>query len=207
MEPMSTQNPGRADEEADLAVDGRRQRTVRSRARVVEALYEAVMHSDTPVTFESVAARAGVSLSTIRRHFSDFPSLQRAMREHVMTRILPMLAAEPPTGSREQRLRVVVERRREIFEIVMPGMRAHPDGRGAAAELLADRKQLDSVLRAQLALAFPGEFSGKGGSARREMLSTLLSLASWEHLRTIREFTPERCEELLERAALALLDA
>ncbi len=187
--------------------DGRRQRSSRSRARVLDAIYEVFGDADLDVTPEHIAARAGVSLSTIRRHFGDIPRLSHAMREHILGRILPILQAPPSTGSREQRLRALVACRREVFEIVMPGMRATPIGeRGGAARARADRKELESVLRAHLAATFPEELSGEKGVLREEMLSAILSFGAWEHLRTVRELEPDRCAELLERAARPLLD-
>lgn len=187
-------------------VDGRRQRAVRSRERVLDAIYEVFADADLDVTVERIAARAGVSLSTIRRHFGDIPRMSQAMRERILSRILPILTAPAPTGSREERLRTIVARRCEVFEILMPGMRVAVSGeRGNAARGRADRKQLESALLVQLAAAFPDELAGDPGAALEQMLSSTLSLAAWEHLRTVRELPPQRCAGLMEQAALALL--
>jgi len=188
--------------------DGRHQRSERSRERVLDAIYEAFRDSDVEVTAEQVAARARVSLSTIRRHFGDLLSLGEAMRERMLGRVLPLLRAPAPRGSRKQRVRALVARRREVFELVMPGLRAtslrEP---GALARARADRQQLESALRAQLLVTFPEELAGASGAVRAELLSTVLSLASWEHLRSVRDVDPERCVALLESAAHALLGA
>jgi AcrR family transcriptional regulator len=189
-------------------VDGRHQRSERSRERVLDAIYAAFRDSDVEVTAEQVAARARVSLSTIRRHFGDLRSLSEAMRERMLGRVLPLLRAPAPAGSRKERVRALVARRREVFELVMPGLRATSlRAPGALVRARADRQQLESALRAQLLLTFPGELAGAWGAVRAELLSTVLSLASWEHLRTVRELDPERCIALLEHAARALLGA
>lgn len=190
----------------DATPDGRRLRAERSRARALDAIYEVLRDSDREVTTEQVAARAGVSLSTIRRHFGDLTNLSQAMRERILERVMPLLRLPLPSGSQAERLHELVSRRREMFEVLAPGLRAGMQReRGGAARALADRKQLESALRAQLLATFPAELAGADGAIRAELLSALLSLGSWEHLRTVRELPPDECVALLERAALAML--
>jgi AcrR family transcriptional regulator len=200
---MSTSSRG---DGAETTPDGRRLRAERSRARALDAIYAVLRDADLEVTTEQVAARAGVSLSTIRRHFGDLTNLSQAMRERILERVMPLLRLPLPSGSQAERLHELVSRRREIFEVLAPGLRAgmHRE-RGGAARALADRKQLESALRAHLLATFPAELNGAEGAARAELLSAVLSLGSWEHLRTVRELSPAECVELLERAALAIL--
>jgi len=191
---------------AETTADGRRLRAERSRVRVLDAIYAVLRDADLEVTTEQVAARAGVSLSTIRRHFGDLTNLSQAMRERILERVQPLLRLPPPSGSQAERLHALVSRRCEVFEVLAPGLRAgtHRE-RGGAARALADRKQLESVMRAHLLATFPAELDGAEGAVRAEMLSAVLSLASWEHLRTVREVPPDECVALLTRMALASL--
>lgn len=200
---MSTSSRGDA---AETAPDGRRLRAERSRARALDAIYAVLRDADLEVTTEQVAARAGVSLSTIRRHFGDLTNLSQAMRERILERVMPLLRLPPPSGSQTERLLALVSRRCEVYEVLAPGLRAGMlRERGGAARALADRRQLESALRAHLLATLPAELDGAEGAVRADLLSAVLSLGSWEHLRTIRELPPDECVALLERGARAVL--
>ena len=67
----------RTNEEAEPRVDGRRLRSQRSRQRILDALTEALSKPGADASPERVAAEAGVSISTLFRHFKDVEGLTR----------------------------------------------------------------------------------------------------------------------------------
>jgi len=71
--------------EAGHAVDGRVRRSQRSRASMVQALFDLVGEGILQPTGQQVAERARVGLRTVFRHFSDLlgwlPELRRAPSE------------------------------------------------------------------------------------------------------------------------------
>lgn len=61
------------------AKDGRRRRSAQSRDRIVEALLDLVAGVVVTPSAEAVAARAGVGLRTVFRHFRDMESLSAVL--------------------------------------------------------------------------------------------------------------------------------
>ena len=59
--------------------DGRRRRSLDSRARIVEAMLELARQTGSAPSAEQVAQRAGVGLRTVFRHFQDMESLYSEM--------------------------------------------------------------------------------------------------------------------------------
>ena len=96
-------------------VDGRRARTVASRARILEAMIDLLQAGETQPSAEAVAAKAGVGVRTVFRLFSDVDGLYRGLQRTMAERLAPILA-EPVNGSLAERLDVLVGRRSQIFE-------------------------------------------------------------------------------------------
>ncbi len=64
-------------------IDGRRLRGKRSRQGIVEAMIELVRSGNPEPTAEEVAARAGVAMRTVFRHFADMDSLYREISQKI----------------------------------------------------------------------------------------------------------------------------
>jgi AcrR family transcriptional regulator len=107
-------------ERTGSAQDGRRLRSERSRARILDAVAEALADPDVDLTPAGIAARAGVSVSTIARHFGDREGLVAAMRDRIQTLLLPILSEGPFEGELRARIRELLRRRTAMFEIVAP---------------------------------------------------------------------------------------
>jgi len=100
--------------------DGRRQRSSRSRARIVRALIELIRAGEMTPAAARVADRAGVGLRTVFRHFEEMDTLNREISVLVEAEIRPLIE-RPFTGATwRHRLNELLERRAEIYERVMP---------------------------------------------------------------------------------------
>jgi AcrR family transcriptional regulator len=195
------------DEDSRAAADGRHQRAARNRERIIDAVAEALADPDVPLTPAGVATRAGVSISTIVRHFRNREGLVAALRERIGDQVRPLVMAGPIVGPLEDRVAELIRRRSAIFELVAPAYRAAPRAPGVTngAEAQEDRRLLEQVLGAQLRQALESEV---GGDAELEaLLNALLSFASWDRLRTAEGLDPDHTRRLLERGTLALLAA
>jgi AcrR family transcriptional regulator len=188
-----------------LVADGRRRRAERSRERILEAVARALSDPDIVFTPENIAARAGVSISTIFRRFGDMDGLASAMRERIAARVMEHLAAGPFTGDVRSRVGELVRRRAAVYEIVGPLQRAtlrQPRRRRGTQEL---HDHFKSVLRAQTTEALRTEL------ARVPDLDgpvdTLLSLGAWLHMRVEQGLGADAAAAQVERGVLALLDA
>jgi AcrR family transcriptional regulator len=198
---------GKVDERSPAAPDGRHQRAARNRERIIDAVAEALADPNVPLTPAGVATRAGVSISTIVRHFRNREGLVAALRERIGGQVLPLLTAGPIVGPLEDRVGELVRRRSAIFELVAPAYRAAPRAPGVTdgAEAREDQRRLEQVLGAQLRQALAAEV--EGDAELEALLSALLSFPSWDQLRTAQGLAAEHTRKLLERGTLALLAA
>lgn len=175
---------------------------MRSRERILDAVAAVLAEPDLELTGEGVAARAGVSLSTLFRHFGNLEGLSAAMRERVATRVRPWLEAGPFDGSAPERVHQLLEARTRAFEIMAPFQRVARRRPRPPAGLEA---QLNASLDRQLRGALGPELAKRGAQGRAAILAALLSFESWDHLRRVQGLSAERARALLERATRDLL--
>ena len=141
---MSTESlPSPGPEETD----GRRRRSLDSRARIVAALLKLTREGELLPSAELVAGRAGVGLRTVFRHFSEMESLYLDMTQVIETQIRA-IAARPFSGQTwRERVVELVGRRGDGFELIGPYRRASDLRRHASAVLQDDRERLTGPLR------------------------------------------------------------
>ena len=110
------------DEKTTQQVDGRLNRSTRTRAAIVEAMVELVGGGNAAPTSEDVAERANVGLRTVFRHFEDMETLYQEVDQVIKVRVFPQFNLETLTGPLEERARTLIERRANIFTAVHPFM-------------------------------------------------------------------------------------
>jgi AcrR family transcriptional regulator len=182
--------------------DGRRRRSLDSRARVVAAVLKLIREGELAPSVELVADRSGVGLRTVFRHLSDMESLYREVTE-VLEAQIRAIAAQP-FESQDWQGRVVemIGRRREGFELLGPFRLASDLRRHASTVLQADRERLTGVLRLLLLRELPPDF---GDAAAIEALDLLLGYEAWSRLRREQGLDPDAAQRVLERAVRALI--
>ena len=184
-------------------VDGRRQRSERSRERILDAVEHALSDPGTVLTPEGIATRAGVSLSSIFRHFGQIEGLATAIRERIAGKVLPYFMAGPFEGNTRTRVRELLRRRSAIYEIVSPLQHAalrQPRQPPGARET---QEHFNGALLAQIKVALASEL--RNDSDATHIVEALLSLGAWTHLRVGRGLGVEAAAALLERAVLTQL--
>ncbi len=103
-------------------VDGRLNRSTRTRAAIVQAMFELVGEGNAAPTSEDVADRANVGLRTVFRHFEDMETLYQEVDQVIKARVIPEFDLETLTGALEDRARKLIERRARIFQTIHPYM-------------------------------------------------------------------------------------
>jgi AcrR family transcriptional regulator len=182
--------------------DGRRRRSQDSRARIVAALLKLTREGELAPSAEQVAARAGVGLRTVFRHFSDMESLYREMTEVIETE-LRAVALRPFKGEGwRERVVELIGRRGDGFEVIGPFRRASDLRRHASLVLQDDHERLTGTLRAILLRELPGD---SVDSATVEALDLMLSYEAWSRLRREQGLEPAEAQRVLERTVKALI--
>lgn len=184
-------------------IDGRRQRTVDSRARIVSAMLELTHAGHVSVSAELVAERANVGLRTVFRHFNDMDSLYREMSLAIEKRLREEIPLGFASSDWREQVAELVRRRSGIFEKIAPYKRAEAAHRHRSKVLAQDIERLNTFLREMLRSVLPS------GVARDQLmfeaLDMILSFETWERLRRDQDLSPRRAREVLESTVEKLL--
>jgi len=189
---------------AEPDADGRRRRSQDSRQRIVEAMLALVHAGDPSPAAEQVAARAGVGLRTVFRHFNDMDSLYREISGVIEAELRTMVLAPFKATTPRERTLELARRRAAVYEKIGPFRRASAVNRHRSRFLEADQARFVHIAREILKREAPPEVVRD--KLKFEALDVLLSYEAWERLRRDQELTPRRATEVLEYAVARLLD-
>ena len=184
-------------------IDGRRQRTVDSRARIVGAMLELTAAGHISVSAELVAERASVGLRTVFRHFNDMDSLYREMSLSVEARLRREVSFDFASARWREQLVELTRRRTAIFERIAPYKRAEAAHRHRSKVLADDIDRLNTFMRDMLRSVVPAAVSRD--PVLFEALDLMLSFECWERLRRDQGLSPRRAREVLEGAVGKLI--
>jgi AcrR family transcriptional regulator len=188
----------------DAALDGRLRRGEKSRGAIVAALFELVGEGVLQPTAQQVAARAGVGIRSVFRHFADMDRLFATMDERLAAEVMPILRGPRAAGPVRERARALVERRARAFERIAPFKRSSNVQRWRSDFLRARHAALVRHLRADLLHALP-----ELADATPETLDAAdaaTSFEAWDRLRSDQRLSRERAKAAVERTLLALLE-
>jgi AcrR family transcriptional regulator len=196
--------------EAAEMMDGRRLRSERSRAAVVEALLDLYAEGALRPGAAEIAARAGVSERSVFRHFDDLDALVEAGIARQLTRIGHLFATPSTTGTRAARVAALVDQRLAVHDAAGNSMRATllilPDSPRMQANVERRRRHLAD----QIDVVFAKELDGRDRADRAELRAALAATASIEHiehLRTHLGLTRSTTRAVLMRTITALLSS
>jgi len=177
---------------SSTATDGRVRRGERTRSAIVDALLALLDQGVLTPTAAQIAQGAGVSVRSVFQHFDDLDALHLELAAEQARRVQPLLDPPDATGSLEERIVDLVERRAELFEFITPvrhaiGTRAH-----TSTVLRSRIDELSADLRTQVRVCFDAELSAMGADDGRRTLDGLDVIAgfeTWDQLRTFRSVT------------------
>jgi AcrR family transcriptional regulator len=172
-------------DESGIPVDRRLARGKRTRTIIADALIDLIDAGNPHPTTRQVAARAGVSLRTVFHHFNHVEILFRSAAGLHLSRHRRLVAAIPPHGPIESRIRATCHQRRELFEVIGPVLRVAYARAHGSPGLNAVLGQHRSRLRRQLAVTLGPELSARGRQAKA-LLDTLELTTSWQSWSALR---------------------
>ncbi|MCF8505975.1 MAG: TetR/AcrR family transcriptional regulator [Caulobacter sp.] len=184
-------------------VDGRRLRSEASRLRIVEAMIALVSEGHVLPSAEAVATRAGVGLRTVFRLFEDMDGVYRGMQA-VMTGMLGGLLDGPiEAADWRAALDILIDRRAEAFEILLP-LQVAADGQRQRSQALREgRLRLVRSQREMLASILPSTVQADPDLVNA--LDLALSFEAWRRLRTDQGADIPAAARIMRRTARALL--
>ena len=176
------------------ATDGRRRRSEQSRTRIVDAVMALVAEGHINPSAENVAARAGVGLRSVFRHFKDMESLYA---EIWLRNVQVYLAALAPYVSPDWRgkLDEMIERRAGVYEQLLPFKRAGDAHVHESSTLAVNQQAVSRVLRQRLVQILPAAIVDN--SLAFEAMDMLLSFECWQRLRFEQQLDPVMARQLI----------
>jgi AcrR family transcriptional regulator len=193
---------------SDPGIDGRRLRSDRSRAAVVDALLTLYEEGNAQPGAAEIARRAGVSERSVFRHFEDLDSLAVATIEIELQRIGDLF--ELPDGDTlDARVRALVDQRVALYAATGAVARAASllvPRSGVVANAVRYRRD---VLWRQIGALFAAELESLPKRDRDEIvdaIDVLCSIEGIELLAATDRHTPARTRRMLIRAVTAVLD-
>ncbi len=182
-------------EEISSEPDGRRRRSLNSRARIIAAMLELVHGGEVAPVAEQVAARAGVGLRTVFRHFKDMDSVYREMATVIEAGLAEVLARPLSGATWREKLSDVIARRALAFEKIAPFKRAANAHRHRSPFLEAHHARLTEASRSAVRGLLPAAVARD--TALVEALDLLLSYETWSRLRHEQRLSPRLAREVL----------
>jgi TetR/AcrR family transcriptional regulator of autoinduction and epiphytic fitness len=191
----------------DEVPDGRRERSKRSRAAIIDALLGLMPAATRRPTIEEIAEAAGVSERSVYRHFPDADSLVEAAVNRRVEVMAPLAIVEiEPDEPTEKKVAALIDRMMEFYEASMP-LRHIADRILDETDVLADVDDLRrTFLHDQLELLFAPELkSCTGASDRALMLDSLevvTAWTSWQHLTVDQRLSRDDAAEVMASLAI-----
>lgn len=183
-----------ASQAGGVETDGRRRRSQRSRDQIIAAIMALVEEGETMPSAEAIAARAGVGLRSVFRHFKDMESLFAEMTLRVTKRFESALAPYAATDWRGQ-VRESMQRRLKIYHELLAFRRAADAFRIRSATVAGYYDNLLIMMRARLqAVVAP---AGPRPALWFETLDLMLSTEVYERLRFEQRLDHETASALI----------
>lgn len=185
-------------------IDGRRQRSVASRDRIINAVIALVDEDQGIPGAETIAARAGVGLRSVFRHFGDMDGLYVAVIDRIGGRYNHLVRPYEAAHWHGQ-IREAMDRRMEMFATVLPYRRAADMHRQRSPLLNHGLDALNLMLRGRLEGIVPPPV--KADALWFEQLDLWLSLEAYGRLRDPQRLDHAGAVQVIEAGVSALLAA
>ena len=175
--------------------DGRVNRSIVTRKKIVDALTALIHEGQVAPTAELVAARADVGLRTVFRHFDDMDALYREISHDLEALIQPLLAVRLEGATWQQRLQHAVRLRTGFYDRVAAIHLATQVHRHASAYLPQTIQQFVELQRELLRRLLPPAVARH--PTLFEALDVWLSIDTWIRLRREQALSGEAALEVV----------
>lgn len=185
-------------------VDGRRERSARTRRTIVASLIDMIEEGQTAPTAGQIAKRAGVAVRSIRQHFPSREALFAAAAAEHARRVEPTSRSIDPSLPLDRRIEAFVSARATELETTAPVRRATSLmasvtlGRAMDAAWQQRRREVEEV--------FSKEIAG-GGKDLLDTLDLLAHARTWDTLRNSMQLTPAAAAAIMTRSIRSILGA
>ncbi|MBM3647460.1 MAG: TetR/AcrR family transcriptional regulator [Alphaproteobacteria bacterium] len=176
-------------------VDGRRQRSERTRQAIMDAYIALLRERPQIPTAAQIAVRAGVSTRSIFERFDDLQTLSLATVDYAFAIGESQVVARNVDGDRQTRLRSHVETRARTCEQWLPLWRVVVNNASRLDELDVRIRIVREVVSRRIELMYAPELGSVDADKRRDLLVALEILTDFESWGRMREVNGLSFEE------------
>jgi len=185
--------------------DGRKHRSQKSQALIVNAMLELVAQGNLEPSADQIAEIAKVGRRSLFRHFSDMDTLYREMTHSIAATMGAIVQQPFQAADWRGQILELVDRRAAGFEKMKPFLLAGLVHRHRSAFLKAAHARFVGMLREILVRVLPRDIAGD--AILVEALDMLLGFESWNRLREDQGLGIAKSKRVLKLAIEALLDS
>ncbi len=184
-------------------IDGRLNRSVVTRKKIIDALTALVYEGCLAPTAEQVATKADVGLRTVFRHFEDMDSLYREMGSDLDAVVMPVINTRLEGATWRDKLHHSIELRATLYDRVAAMHLATQVHRHESGLLDRNCRRLVELQRERLRSMLARTPAADG--AVFEALDAVLSIEVWIRLRREQGLTGAQARGVMRLAAERIL--
>ena len=183
--------------------DGRRQRSERSQAAIIEAALSLMDEGTLVPTAQQIADRAGVGIRSFFRHFADMDSLFLAADDMLLSSYEALFEVDDRTGALASRVARAVDLYGNAFDKLRPIILCTQAQLWRSPKLRENYAWHQKRLRKELELWLP-EVSAMPKD-RREALHAVASFDMWHRLREHQRLSPKASADIISLLVMDLI--
>ncbi|MEL6486773.1 MAG: TetR/AcrR family transcriptional regulator, partial [Pseudomonadota bacterium] len=169
--------------------DGRRERSLASRRKILEAMVDLVAAGDPNPSAAAVADKAGVGLRSVFRHFQDKDSILREIDDRLVETYQPILSAPYEAEGWKAQLFELIERRCAVNEVVVVFRLSSILARYRSPFVVKKSRQLHAGEKRMLDRVLPQAL--QTSTPLGQSIMTATSFDTWRFLRQDEELSPQ----------------
>ncbi len=188
------------------ASDGRLERTIATRRRILDATRTLLLEGVDEPTAREIADAASITTRTLFRHFADMASLFQTMvddaESHVMAVRDEAFPVEESVDQRKDRLQTIIDRRCRVYETLLPLYVSRIWAKRQSANRGRQRSEWVTRGRQRLMEALPDTIAQD--ETLFEAIDATLGIDYWVSLRREQRLSATRARTVLECAVAKL---
>lgn len=185
--------------------DGRSSRRIRTREKIIGALFKLVGEGTLRPRAEEIAAEADVAVRTLFRHFDDMEGLIAAGRNYLSARFDAPLDQPAVEGNLEERARTFAHHQDELFSNIRNYLLFYATQARTVGETNIVRTSTAQAHRLRVWTVLPE--CAAANPIARQAVEALFSFHNWDQLRYEQDLSAEETIDAVAWAAITLLSA
>jgi len=196
--------PAVFDDKENAQPDGRRQRSQRSREKILKAMWELMLEGDMDPSAAAIAERAKVGLSSVFRHFEDLDTLLRELMLMSYYEVTPAFMEPFKATDWKDQLLEKVERDVAIWERIRVPHTAGEIGRFKSQILMDDYQRSRDLEISSVKAILPKDIDNYNNVVLA--LDAVLCFSTMRRLREDRKLSVPKVKDVMKLMVQSITD-